>query len=274
MRIYIPYKGKYWITQKYAENATDVYKQSGRNGHGAFDIVGMEDKTIYAGCDAYVYSVRNVDPDGDPMVYSAIYTIVEDKGIFYELVYGHVKSSFVKPGEYIKKGQKIGIEGNRGYVASGGREVTREEKEKGSIAGSHLHLQLRMIAPTETKVKSATHLKDEKGYFKRDGLYFVVLNYSNGFVGCIDLEPFMVYESAVATIVDKILSPFIKESIMRNLRYGNRGEDVKTLQKLLAIQSDGIFGKQTDSAVREFQRKSKLKVDGIVGPKTLEKLYK
>jgi murein DD-endopeptidase MepM/ murein hydrolase activator NlpD len=274
MKIYIPYKGRYWITQKYAENATSVYKDSGRKGHGAFDIVGLDDKTIYAGCDGYVFSVRNVEPDGDVMNYSAIYTLIEDNGIFYELTYGHVNASYVKPGEYVKKGQKIGTEGNRGYVATGGREVTRKEKENGSNAGSHLHYQLRMVMPVEKRTPTTTYLKDAKGYFKKDGMYFGVMNYDNGYLGCIDLAPHIIYESATATFQDKLMMAVKGMPISRVLRYGSRGEDVKTLQTLLKVTADGIFGVETDRAVKDFQKNSQLKVDGIVGPKTLEKLVK
>lgn len=38
------------------------------------------------------------------------------------------------------------------------------------------------------------------------------------------------------------------------------------------LYPDGIFGKLTEEAVREFQAKNNLKVDGIVGPATLVKL--
>lgn len=61
----------------------------------------------------------------------------------------------------------------------------------------------------------------------------------------------------------------------RNLKKGCRGSDVKTLQqnlKKLGLYKtgalDGIFGNLTDAAVRQFQRKHKLVVDGVVGPKT------
>ena len=61
------------------------------------------------------------------------------------------------------------------------------------------------------------------------------------------------------------------------IRQGARGEIVVQLQSFLAslgstLQIDGIFGSGTASAVRAFQKKYGLTVDGIVGPKTWAKL--
>lgn len=57
------------------------------------------------------------------------------------------------------------------------------------------------------------------------------------------------------------------------IREGDRGDNVKVLQhrlNLLGAQlvEDGIWGTQTDTAVRNFQYKHGLAVDCIVGPKT------
>ena len=52
------------------------------------------------------------------------------------------------------------------------------------------------------------------------------------------------------------------------LKIGNKGEEVKRLQEALGINNDGIFGKQTEEAVKLFQKKNELEVDGIVGDKT------
>lgn len=56
---------------------------------------------------------------------------------------------------------------------------------------------------------------------------------------------------------------------MDMLRNGDKGQQVKVLQKLLGgLDVDGIWGPKTDAAVRAYQKKHKLEVDGIVGPKT------
>lgn len=58
---------------------------------------------------------------------------------------------------------------------------------------------------------------------------------------------------------------------MKTLQKGSKGEEVKQLQKLLGINSDGVFGPITEKAVKDFQKahaKECGEADGIVGPKT------
>ena len=57
------------------------------------------------------------------------------------------------------------------------------------------------------------------------------------------------------------------------VRQGDQQHPVKTLQYLLRARGhnvtvDGIFGSQTDAAVRAFQQQRGLAVDGVVGPVT------
>lgn len=59
---------------------------------------------------------------------------------------------------------------------------------------------------------------------------------------------------------------------METIKLGSKGDTVKKLQQLLNITADGEFGIKTDKAVREFQIKNKLTVDGIVGNNTWKAL--
>lgn len=68
----------------------------------------------------------------------------------------------------------------------------------------------------------------------------------------------------------------------RNLKVTSpmmRGDDVKSVQEQLQKLGispgniDSIYGPKTEAAVKEFQRKAGLSVDGIVGPKTWEALF-
>ena len=66
---------------------------------------------------------------------------------------------------------------------------------------------------------------------------------------------------------------------MSVMRKGDRGTNVKELQQLLnksgaKVGEDGIFGLKTEMAVKQFQAKQNLHVDGIVGRRTLAVLGK
>lgn len=68
------------------------------------------------------------------------------------------------------------------------------------------------------------------------------------------------------------------------LSRGSTGTGVAQVQDLLASigfqlpksmskkGADGVFGAETEQAVRDFQQKNGLKVDGFVGPQTLDML--
>jgi len=62
-------------------------------------------------------------------------------------------------------------------------------------------------------------------------------------------------------------------SVTTLLRSGDAGPAVRDLQERLtrcgyAVTFDGIFGSETLSAVREFQTRRRLRLDGICGPET------
>ncbi|BBN98740.1 GH25 family lysozyme [Sporolactobacillus terrae] len=57
------------------------------------------------------------------------------------------------------------------------------------------------------------------------------------------------------------------------IKKGSKGKDVERIQRALGINADGIFGKQTDAAVKAYQKRHGLIVDGIVGQETWNTLF-
>lgn len=73
-------------------------------------------------------------------------------------------------------------------------------------------------------------------------------------------------------LTENSAAPEAEETLSKN---GSRGEEVRKIQTKLKQWGyykgnvDGVFGPKTEEAVRYFQRKNGLAVDGIAGPKTL-----
>lgn len=65
-----------------------------------------------------------------------------------------------------------------------------------------------------------------------------------------------------------VLTSRVTASSPPKLKRGDTGPAVHDLQNLLGIESDGVFGEETENAVIAFQQKSGLFVDGIVGSHT------
>jgi peptidoglycan hydrolase-like protein with peptidoglycan-binding domain len=66
----------------------------------------------------------------------------------------------------------------------------------------------------------------------------------------------------------------------QTIKLGDSGDDVKRLQRVFARSKvlapdgvDGVFGPQTEQAVKDFQQSNGLAADGIVGPVTWSKVH-
>ncbi len=59
---------------------------------------------------------------------------------------------------------------------------------------------------------------------------------------------------------------------MSYLRKGVAGEPVKILQAKLGVPADGDFGPATETALKAYQQKNGLAVDGVAGPDTFVKM--
>ncbi|HZK54259.1 MAG TPA: PQQ-binding-like beta-propeller repeat protein [Desulfosporosinus sp.] len=103
-----------------------------------------------------------------------------------------------------------------------------------------------------------------------DTLYVISKRYNVSIQAIVDANN--LANPDVLVVGQKLNIPV--QAAMPTLQRGDRGTAVITLQeKLLSFgynsgPVDGVFGGQTDSAVRNFQRDNGLITDGIVGPKT------
>lgn len=99
-------------------------------------------------------------------------------------------------------------------------------------------------------------------------------------------DGYHVWESDISGNVKHLWTSSVKWSKgsdyvfgVKQIKLGDQGRDVVLMQRLLkirgfkddsgtALQIDGSFGKKSDQAVKGFQKKMNLKVDGICGPAT------
>lgn len=66
----------------------------------------------------------------------------------------------------------------------------------------------------------------------------------------------------------------VKPTVSKVLKNGSKGPEVKAIQDALGLKADGIFGSNTEKAVKQFQKERGLVQDGIVGKLTFAEIVK
>lgn len=99
----------------------------------------------------------------------------------------------------------------------------------------------------------------------------------DGIFGTATHSTVMAFQQAHRLTPDGIVGPSTWPMLTPTIQQGARGQAVYTAQELLsrhgiAIKVDSLFGSATHNAVVQFQRNASLVADGIVGPKTWQKL--
>lgn len=120
-------------------------------------------------------------------------------------------------------------------------------------------------------LKSASTPKEYLELIKKDG-YATSSSYVSTNMSCITKYDLDKYDW---NNIQSVSNPYrLTDSIIKK---GSKGESVKWLQYELnkhgyKLSVDGDFGAKTEAAVRDFQSKNKLVVDGIVGKNTIRSL--
>lgn len=137
MRLKSPYKGRFKVSQ--------IYKGA---SHKGLDLVGMDDKTIYSTVTGTVEAARHdTHPTGGMGLYIRI---KDDKDKLY-YYFAHLSEICVKPGQYVREGDKLGVEGNTG-----------------NSTGSHLHYEIRSSTNNMTflDVSRISKIPNKLGVYK------------------------------------------------------------------------------------------------------------
>lgn len=219
LELWYPLKN-FTITQKFGANDNVYYSQNKLKGHPGIDMFSFWGDNIYLPQSGKIYKLLHKD-DPNLMNYRAVCILVEgDNGVtdVTEITLGHCNSIECSLGES-QTGTIVATEGNTGDVYSAGTLVTKAQKDAGSKAGSHLHLQLRPVERVQTTEAGKQYLlAGTDGTLYNDGSYYLVPLFDNGYNGCIDPMPFFngkfagdcpIYKEMIQTLDEavKIIQP-------------------------------------------------------------------
>ena len=79
-------------------------------------------------------------------------------------------------------------------------------------------------------------------------------------------------DSAAGLSVPYLPLEGVPVGVPATVRFGSKGESVKTLQRELKLAADGIFGRITERTLAEYQVDHRLVPDGVCGPATWQAL--
>ena len=233
-----------------------------RKHHNGEDLISTTHnpaylKAIYEGTVLEARAAKSKKSNGEPDGYGYLVAVSHKiGGKDYVAMYAHcLKDSFqVKQGDKVKAGQVLAILGN-----------------SGASTGPHLHFEIHIG-------KKVGWSDNGSGFL--DPIPF--LQALEAMDGQLEKGPQPTPEDAPTQPAPDHSKPIAKNpkpgssttkpALKGVLKIGSKGATVVYLQTALGLESDGIFGPNTNKAVKDFQKKNQLTADGVVGPATWGKL--
>lgn len=152
------------IYQGFGENPDDYAPIGYPAGHPGWDIPTFEGDRVRAVCDGVIRFVEdNPTQLGGRSLRLLSKDVMPETGTHIMAAYSHLKQILVKEGQYVNQGEVIGLEGNTGFVISGG---TKYWGNAPAGKGVHLHYGILCVNVFEGTPN--------------------ILNYDNGTKGFVD----------------------------------------------------------------------------------------
>lgn len=216
-------------------------------GMSGDDVTVLQNSLVAAG-----YLARTVDGDYGSTTKEAVYLFQKDKGMKATGVADDATREAIRSAEgegYRNGGGVVYAEGNRGDMIS---DMQQRLKAAGSLKGD-----IDGVYGGDT-VKAVKDFQKSRGF---------------PVSGAIDEVTYSALRD-----VHVLTSPPLLSSAGESYGVGDRGSDVKTIQRKLKRlgyldgEADGIYGGQTEDAVTAFQKEQGLSVTGGVNSATRTKL--
>lgn len=226
--------------------------RSGGRSHEGLDIMAPKGAPVVTPTEAVVIRSGVGDSAG-----KYVYTANPGGETF---VYMHLNEvADISEGDVLKKGELIGYVGNTGNASGGATHLHFEIRDNDNATDPFPRLTL--IFPLKDKIEYLGKILKDVDIEKV---------FAESMVSIYRKELILAQSSNIDlpdSIVEALLNKTVL-SIIRTLRLGFEGEDVKLLQIKLGISADGSFGPLTKAAVIAFQKSNGLIADGMFGPKS------